>query len=145
MLLTLWHLGARRGEVFRLQWDDVYFEKRRIRLSTRKRQDGTLEYDWLPMTHELSESLSRWKRKGMFPFQANVFGQVMSYGISETTHGEPLTERNQFMNGLCKKAGVALRVSQCTPPDSVNTVCDGPTCEYYPNGARHKSHKRCSI
>ena len=122
MLLTLWHLGARRGEVFRLQWDDVYFEKRRIRLSTRKRQDGTLEYDWLPMTHELSEFLSRWKRKGMFPFQANVFGQVMSYGISETTHGEPLTERNQFMNGLCKKAGVALRVSQCTPPDSVNAV-----------------------
>ena len=104
MLLTYLHLGARRSEVFRLVWADVDFPKKRIRLSTRKRQDGTLEHDWLPMTDELTKALAWWKQQNMFPGQANVFGQVVS--MSANAFGEPFRDRSQFMKGLCQKAGV---------------------------------------
>jgi integrase len=60
MLLTFLHLAARRGEVFRLTWQDVDFGNDRIRLWTRKRKDGSFEYDWLPMTKELRKSLRWW-------------------------------------------------------------------------------------
>ncbi len=35
------------------------FEEARARLYTRKRRDGTLEYDWLPMTDGLYDALQR--------------------------------------------------------------------------------------
>ena len=53
MLLTFLHLAARRGEIFRLTWADVDFGNDRIRLWTRKRKDGSFEWDLLPMTKEL--------------------------------------------------------------------------------------------
>jgi len=57
MILTFLHLAARRGEVFRLTWDDIDFGHSRIRLWTRKRSGGSFEFDWLPMTTELRKSL----------------------------------------------------------------------------------------
>ena len=57
MLLAFLHLAARRGEVFRLTWDDVDFRNNQIRLWTRKRRGGDLEFDWLPMTKMLKEAL----------------------------------------------------------------------------------------
>jgi integrase len=49
--------GARRSEIFRLKWEDVNFEKREIRLWTRKTKDGSMEGECLPMTNQLYESL----------------------------------------------------------------------------------------
>lgn len=59
LLLAFFHLAARQQEILRLRWkEDVNFQKRQIRLSTRKREDGSLEYDWLAMPEDLAEVLA---------------------------------------------------------------------------------------
>lgn len=60
MLLTCLHLAARRSEIFNLTWDDVDFGNSQIRIWTSKRQGGTREFDWLPMTSELKRELKGW-------------------------------------------------------------------------------------
>jgi len=57
MLLAYLHLAARRSELFVLRWIDVDFLESKVRLYTRKRKDGSLEYDWLPMTEDLQGAL----------------------------------------------------------------------------------------
>lgn len=73
MLLAFLHLAARRGEIFRMTLEDVDFGNSRIRLWTRKRQGGTYEYDWLPMTRELRKSLLWWWENRPIKDQAHVF------------------------------------------------------------------------
>jgi integrase len=60
MLLTYYFTAARRSEVFRLKLSDLDFEHGKIRLWTRKRRGGDLEYDWLPMSSELRKALLGW-------------------------------------------------------------------------------------
>ena len=57
MLLCYLHTGARRDEVFRLQWSDINFPAKRISLWTRKRQDGSWESNTVRMTEELRQAL----------------------------------------------------------------------------------------
>lgn len=57
MLLAYLHTAARRAELFRLCWTDVDFNRGELVLSTRKRMDGSLEYDELPMTDDLYAAL----------------------------------------------------------------------------------------
>ncbi len=57
MILAFLHLAARRNEIFNLRRDDVDFENQQVRLYTRKRKDGSLEYDWLPLTARLRVDL----------------------------------------------------------------------------------------
>jgi hypothetical protein len=52
------HTAARRSEIFRWTWaEDINFEKREVRLGTRKTRDGSMEYEWLPMSNELHDEL----------------------------------------------------------------------------------------
>jgi integrase len=60
-LLALLHTGARRGEMFRLRWDDVDFQNRAIRFGTRKTGHGGIEYAWVPMTDELHAEMAQHK------------------------------------------------------------------------------------
>ncbi|MDQ5988109.1 MAG: hypothetical protein CSYNP_03865 [Syntrophus sp. SKADARSKE-3] len=54
-------LGARRSEILRWTWaDDVNFERRQVRLGTRKTKGGGMRYDWMPMTDTLYDSLWWW-------------------------------------------------------------------------------------
>ena len=42
MLLAFFYLGARRGEIFRLKWEDVDLSDNRVRLGTCKTSDGSM-------------------------------------------------------------------------------------------------------
>ena len=44
MFLAYLQLAARRSELFRLRWDDFDFSSGRVRIGTRKRVEGSLEY-----------------------------------------------------------------------------------------------------
>ena len=93
--------GARRSEIFRLKWEDVNFEKREIRLWTRKTRDGSMEGEWLPMTNQLYDSL--W-----WCWQNRLFKDSPYVWICEEgPHaGQPFNYRRRFLNGLCKRAGI---------------------------------------
>ena len=108
MLTVFLHLGARRGEVFRLRWIDVDFDSGRIRLSTRKRLLGALEFDWLPMTKELQAQLKWWLKNNCFPESAYVFNCADERKFCSGHYGKPFQYRQMFMKQACKKAGVKL-------------------------------------
>jgi integrase len=93
--------GARRSEIFRLKWEDVNFEKREIRLWTRKTKDGSMECEWLPMTNQLYESLWWcWQNR---LFKESPFVWVCEDGPHA---GQPFHYRRRFLKGLCKRAGI---------------------------------------
>ncbi|MEW6594939.1 MAG: site-specific integrase [Thermodesulfobacteriota bacterium] len=97
MLLAYLHLAARRSELFGLRWDDVDFDERKVRLYTRKRRDGSLEYDWLPMTKELHEALHRLHQQRLTECE---------WVFPEPETGKPYLYRQHFMRRLCLRAGV---------------------------------------
>jgi integrase len=47
---TVFHTGARSGELLRLTWEDINFDVGTIRLWTRKRQGGSLEANLLDLS-----------------------------------------------------------------------------------------------
>lgn len=105
MLLALFYLGARKGEIFRLTWDDIDFVNNRIRLGTRKTQDGSMRYDWLPLAHDLKTSLLDWKIKR--PYKTKWVFTVLDNSPSPNHNpGEPFKARVHFMGTICRKAGV---------------------------------------
>lgn len=93
---------ARRSEIFRLKWnEDVNFEKRQVRLGTRKTKDGSMDYQWMPMNEDLYDSLWwQWNNR-KFPESPYVF-------VSESSRyrGQPFKVRRKFLAGLCKRAGI---------------------------------------
>jgi len=95
MLLAYLHLAARKSELFRLKWQDVDFSTSRIRLFTRKRQDGTLEADWLPMTDDLYQEL-------LDHYQDHQTEWV----FPNPDTGDQWADRNKWMRRLCDEAKV---------------------------------------
>ena len=96
MLLCYLHLAARRNEIFCLHWQDIDFNHRKVKLYTRKRRDGSLEYDWLPLTDLLFKELSEHRRRSdnhewVFPNPKNNF---------------PYVTRLKWMKRICTAAGV---------------------------------------
>lgn len=95
MLLLMLHTGARKSEVFRLQWEDVDLNGRKIRFGTRKTGHMGMEYSWVPMTVELRDALIEHKLKS-----------TSSFVFLDHATGKPFMRRWQTMPNLCKKAGV---------------------------------------
>ncbi len=93
-LLTMLHTAARRGELLRLRWGDLDFEREMIWLATRKRKDGTLEYDSIPMTKVLRQELLRHK-KG-----------ARSVYVFCGADGQPFLARQHLMKRVCKRNNV---------------------------------------
>jgi len=89
---TIYHAIARKGEVLNLAWDDVNFERRWVRLYTRKRRGGQLEPQYKPMNDTLYGVLSRkWKQRDK--------------SISKVFAFTPKQVRC-MMDSLCDRAGV---------------------------------------
>ncbi len=106
MLLAYLHLAARRKEVFNLTWEDIDFGNGQIRIWTSKRRDGTMEYDWLPMTSELRKALLRWWQERPIKETSNVFVCLDEAPFCEPYFGLPFKNRQHYMKKLCRKAGV---------------------------------------
>ena len=85
---------------------DVDFGNNRVRLWTRKRTDGTYEYDWLPMTNELRSSLRWWWEHRPIKDQPNVFLCLDETEFTKGYYGKPFKYRLQFMRRLCDRAKV---------------------------------------
>ena len=95
MLLAYLHLAVRRSELYRLRWDDVDFAGQKVRIGTRKRLGGSLEYDWLPMTDELLGALLLHRQL------ANT-----EWVFPNPERGVPFIARQRHMKRICLNAGV---------------------------------------
>lgn len=98
MLQTFLYTAGRRGEIYNLRWEDVDFDKERIRLKTRKRDGGSLEFDWIPMTSDLQNTLKN--------HHANAINEWVFTQPKGRHKGKPYTENRGFPQDLCDKAGV---------------------------------------
>lgn len=96
-LLFLLHTGARKGEAFALEWEDIDFQGRRVRLGTCKTRDGSRRRDWLTMTNRLHSAMADHKM-----LTRRTSGAV----FRDPASGLPFTERQHYMRRLCKRAGV---------------------------------------
>lgn len=95
MLLTYLHTGARMREIFCLDWTDVDFEQRLIRLWTEKRKGGR-EFDWIVMTDDLTEALR----------EQRLQTGLSRYVFINPKSGDRYYNRADLMKELCEKAGV---------------------------------------
>jgi len=93
-LLTLLHTAARRNELLTLTWDDLDLVTGKIRLWTRKRADGSLEFDWLPLTKRLRDAL------------LEHYKQRLSEYVFCRADGSPYKWRQHLMKILCGRAKV---------------------------------------
>ncbi|MGO9018709.1 MAG: tyrosine-type recombinase/integrase [Syntrophobacteraceae bacterium] len=105
MLFTYLHTAARRGELFRLKWNEIDFAAHRLKLWTRKRKGG-LEYDWVPMTSELDQMLLWWRDNRTFPDSPNVFVCESGVPCQKDLRGQPFAERQKWLGHLCEKVGI---------------------------------------
>ena len=106
MLLAFLHLAARRGEIFRLTWEDVDFNADQVRLWTRKRHGGDLEFDWLPMTKMLKKALLWWQKTRPIKDAEHVFLCLEKKNFCMESYGKPFKYRQHFMVNLCERAKV---------------------------------------
>jgi len=95
-ITAMLHTAARRGELCRLTWDDVDFERNKLRLATRKRKGGKLEYNWIKMTSTLKDALLKHSKN--ITSSNHVF-------VNPTTD-EPYKWRQHLMKNLCLRAKV---------------------------------------
>ena len=96
-LLACLHTAARKGELFRLTWADIDFANKSVRLGTRKRAGGGMEYDLIPLTDDLCAALQKLRRT------SSSFAVVF---LPSQRGGSHCKERGKFMRLLCDKAGV---------------------------------------
>jgi integrase len=109
MLLSMIHLGARKGEIFRIKMSDLDFERSQIRFWTRKRKDGNLEPDWLPMVQELRQAHWQWQQVRLSQptiDQEHLFVCLDQMAYCQACFGMPFTSRQHMMRRLCDKADV---------------------------------------
>ena len=101
MLLTLFYTGARRGEVFRLTWQDVNLPEGKLRLRDHKTGNGRERVRWLRLHPELVKALSWWNEA-----RPCCVENVFMWTHCDTHLGEPFQQRRHDMRDLRERAGV---------------------------------------
>ena len=109
ILAVALYTAARRGEIWRLKVNDLDFERQTIRLGTRKRKGGSLEYNTLPMVDALKDDLLTWMRTRPLA-HVNVFycwhdekGQIAK---NKGLYGQPFKFRPRWLTDKCNQVGV---------------------------------------
>lgn len=99
MLLFALHTGARRDEMFRLPWRDVYLPGKSVILRWRKNNAGEWREQRLPLSDDLVEALRR---------QRQVTGLLGNVFMWQTHDRQwlPYQYRQHWLRKLCKMAGV---------------------------------------
>lgn len=106
MVFYTYALALRRGEVFRTKISDLNLQENKVRIWTKKRENGTWEFDWLPVPPELKKAIIWWLENRPIKDHEYLF-----YCLEDKPHvgiifGEHFVERKDFLNRLCDKAGV---------------------------------------
>lgn len=106
MLTTFLHLALRRNECFGMQWADLDFPNSTVKVGTKKRKGGSLEYDYLPLTEELRKTLLWWWENRPMKRTTHVFTQLYSSPSRWHEPGKPFITRQHWMKDICAQAGV---------------------------------------
>lgn len=106
MLLTMLYLAARRGEVFRLKWQDINFEGNNVMLATRKTKGGSWRHDWFPLVPELKDPLAWWHEHTPNQHNEHVFTVAGEGRFENQYEGDHFKSRQHIMGKLCARAGV---------------------------------------
>ena len=109
MLLAYLHLAARRSELFKALWSDVDFSRGSIRLWTSKREGSGMEYDWLPMSKELTAELKMWAEQRLgqdTDDKQHVFVCLSDVPVNEKYYGLPFVKRSHILARWCKQVKV---------------------------------------
>lgn len=100
LIQTIYHTLGRLSEVLGSSWDDVNFEKRTVKLRTRKRKGGKLQTDLIPMSATLFKCLKRrWNERD----KTSPYIFTKPDGGIYTKDDKLIRE---MMASLCNKAGV---------------------------------------
>jgi len=113
-ILTLIQTGARKGELFRLSWADIDWERRQLKLTDRKAGGGAWRARWQAIGDDLAQALAWWRDARPVKGVPNVFQQLAHYetpnmktgGVTVINPGDPFTLRRHCMAALCRRAGV---------------------------------------
>ena len=96
LMLVIVHTLARVDEVLRLRWEDVNFERRWVRLWTRKSKDGSWEGEELEMNEDLYQTLrDLWRRR-----------KQNKWVFCNPQTGTRYKRRPKLMRSLCNRAGI---------------------------------------
>ncbi len=106
MLSVAIYTAARRGEIFRLTWEDIDFPNEQICLTTKKRRDGSESRTWLPMLEELRDSIRWWWEHRTYKDIPYLFACEDDMEVNEQHLGQPFTDRRKMLKILCEKAKV---------------------------------------
>ena len=99
-LQLLLQTAARPGEIRKLKWEDVFFDRRMVRLWTRKRKGGEMTPRPALMTRTTREILERrWKNNKGSPW-------VFTDPATGEKYERCAKEIREMTKHLCKKAGV---------------------------------------
>jgi integrase len=96
LLLAYFHTAGRRGDLFRLKWEDVDFSRRTVKLKSRKNKTAT----WVSRTIAMSDALYHALNEQF----KNTSGEKFVF-ISDCTK-DPWITREKIMRELCAKAQV---------------------------------------
>ncbi|MDA3897181.1 MAG: tyrosine-type recombinase/integrase [Desulfobacteraceae bacterium] len=103
LIVAYLQTAARKSEIFRWTWlDDINFDKKEYRLGTRKTKDGSMEYEYFPMSDDLYDSLSWWWENRTIKDSPYVFPNEKKGRY----YGKPHVDHRKFLKRLCERAQI---------------------------------------
>ena len=100
LLACFLNLAARKGELLKLTWDDVDFQRGTVVLSTRKTRTGNVKRDEMPMNDDVRGTML-W----LWQHRQGSSNHVFTCAV-EPYVGQPYGCAAHVMSRLCQRAGV---------------------------------------